>query len=660
MTGGIFMYIDWIFHNSHDSFYRNPFGAVTCNQEVVIKIEVLKPVDKVILRLWKDDKEEQIEMQLTERQKNKWIYEKKILTPDKPLQLWYFFIIYVGEKKYFYGNFSNLGGVGLTQTWEPPSYQITVYRQDAITPGWFKKSVMYQIFVDRFFNGFSDQRIVNKKENKYEYYYPSWEEDIRPYRINQATGDIRGFDIYGGNLLGIIKKLDYLKDLGINVIYLNPIFEASSNHKYDTGDYKKVDPMFGDNDTFRILCLKAKELGIHIILDGVFSHTGSDSIYFNKEGTYDSLGAFQSEESPYYSWYSFQRYCDVYHCWWGIDTLPNVNEMDISYRNFIIKAEDSVIKHWLKMGAKGWRLDVADELPDEFIKEIRSVMKVLDPESVLIGEVWEDASRKESYHKLREYLLGEELDSVMNYPFREIMLDFFLGQRDAQEANLALLSIKENYPKHNFYANMNLIGTHDVPRALTILGDTPHVDTLTLAEQAKLRLTPSQKMLATKRLKLLALIQMTFPGVPCIYYGDEGGLEGYKDPFNRGTYPWGKEDQEILSWYKKIISIRNKYAVFQTGDWIPLEINRDILGYLRIIKDGKDVFNTKKDDNLSILVVNRNMHQDQEITLDLGQYISEGKLYDMLEETCELHITNGLVNVRIKPLEGRLLVKNIC
>lgn len=653
------MYIDWIYHNSHDGFYRSPFGAVTCNQEVILKIEVLKPVDKVILRLWKDGSEELMEMRLVEIQGTKRNYEIKIKAPAKPIQLWYFFIIYLEGKKYYYGNFTNYGGIGLTQEWEPPSYQITVFEERATTPQWFKESIMYQIFVDRFFNGNEDKKIINKKENKYDYHYPAWEEDVKPYRINKKTGEIKGFDIYGGNLLGVIKKLPYLKELGINILYLNPIFEAPSNHKYDTADYKKIDPMFGDNETFKTLCLKAKELGINIILDGVFSHTGSDSIYFNKEGTYDSLGAFQSDESPYYSWYSFQKHCDEYHCWWGIDTLPNVNEMDPSYRNFIIHDDNSVIKYWLKMGAKGWRLDVADELPDEFIKEIRSAMKGIDSDSVLIGEVWEDASRKVSYHKLREYFLGEELDSVMNYPFREIMLDFFTGQRNAYEANLALLSLKENYPVHNFYANMNIIGSHDVPRVLTMLGDAPHEDTLLPEEQAYYKLTPSQRSLARQRLKLLALIQMTFPGVPCIYYGDEVGMEGYKDPFNRGTYPWGKEDQELLSWYKEIIRLRNRYDVFKTGQWFPLKINNDVFGYTRIIKDGRDVFNQKKDDNISVLVVNRSLNNHMEITLDLGEYVPEGKLFNVLQEDREFAIKNGLLNFKLNPLEGKLLLKNI-
>ncbi|MFZ7102788.1 MAG: glycoside hydrolase family 13 protein [Peptococcaceae bacterium] len=654
------MYTDWVIHDSHDLYYRTPFGAVPCNQEIRLKIVVMKPVDKVILRLWKGTEEEQIAMYLNEISGNKRIYQIRLKAPAAPLQLWYFFILYLDGKKYYYGNSTDYGGRGATQEWEPPSYQITVYKEGASTPHWFKESIMYQIFVDRFYNGHEGQKILNKKANKYVYHYPAWEENIKPYRVNEKTGEIRGFDIYGGNLAGIIKKLSYLRDLGITVLYLNPIFEAPSNHKYDTADYQKVDSIFGDNETFQILAAKANEMGIKIILDGVFSHTGSDSIYFNKEGTYDNIGAYQSEESPYYSWYSFQKHCDEYHCWWGIDTLPNVNEMDPCYRDFIITADNSIIKYWLKMGAKGWRLDVADELPDEFIKEIHREMKNLDPDSVLIGEVWEDASRKVSYHKIREYLLGEELDSVMNYPFRQILLDFFTGRKHASEATLALLSIKENYPLHNFYANMNILGTHDVPRILTVLGGIPEDILIKYGHDTNLELTLSQRMLAKQRLKLLTLIQMTFPGVPCIYYGDEVGMEGYQDPFNRGTYPWGHEDQEILNWYKKIISLRNKYDVFKTGEWLPLTVqNDDVFGYVRTIRNNKNVFMQEQENNLAILLVNRSVRKTMEIKVNLSEYVAKCKLFNLLEANHSLTVEDGLLQMKVEPLQGKLFIKKL-
>jgi len=250
--------------------------------------------------------------------------------------------------------------------------------------------------------------------------------------------------------------------------------------------------------------------------------------------------------------------------------LPNIEETEPSYIDYIIGGNDSVIKYWLKLVDKGWRLDVADELPDSFIKKIYKTMKEIDKDSVLIGEVWEDASNKESYDKIREYLQGDEMDSRMNYPFRKITLDFMLGVIDAYVVHRLLINLAENYPIQNFYAMMNLIGSHDVPRVLTLLGEAPPPDSLTAIHQVKYRLSEEKYQLAITRLKMLVLWQMTFPGIPSIYYGDEVGLQGYKDPYNQGTYPWGEENRELLCWYKRLIALRNQYEVFKTGEWISL------------------------------------------------------------------------------------------
>ncbi|MFZ5754504.1 MAG: glycoside hydrolase family 13 protein, partial [Bacillota bacterium] len=498
-------------------------------------------------------------------------------------------------------------------------------------------------------------RIMHPKPNST--IYTDWWEDIPVYNRDPETGKIISYDFFGGNLYGVLKKLPYLQELGVSVIYLNPIFESPSNHKYDTSDYKKIDPMFGDNELFQTLCREAKELGIAIILDGVFSHTGSDSIYFNKEGNYPEVGAYQSPESPYYSWYRFSCYPDLYECWWGIDTLPNVNEMEPSYQNFIIYDEDSVLKYWMKLGAKGWRLDVVDELPDEFVKNFYRVLKETDPEAVLIGEVWEDASNKISYGKLREYLLGDELDSVMNYPFRNIFLDYLLGRRDARETHLALMQLYENYPRQHFYALMNLIGSHDVPRVLTLLGDAPPEQTISKEDQAKFRLSPDKRKLAVRRLKLLSLIQMTFPGVPCVYYGDEAGLEGYGDPLNRRTYPWGREDRELLVWYKKIIALRNRHDVLKTGEWIPLYAQGHVYAFLRRISQDRDVFGQKKKDNVAILIFNRHETEEITLTLDVSRWC-RGKLVDVLGER-EIFLEDGRLSVVMKPLEGKVLLQDV-
>lgn len=643
---------DWIYHNSQDVFYRSPFGAVPCNEKVTLAL-VLSTVDveAVFLRLWKYGREEEkLTMQLDENKDNKKVFRAEIKVPSLQGLLWYYFIVVVNNRVYYYGNNpEQLGGVGKIYDHEPPSYQITVHRRDLATPHWFKDVVMYQIFVDRFYNGAGE--ILNPKTHCM--IYPSW--DATPqYGKDPATGKTVCFDFFGGNLLGVIKKLPYLRDLGIGVIYLNPIFEAASSHKYDTGDYKKIDPMFGDNKTFQELCTKAEQMGIAVILDGVFSHTGSDSLYFNKEGRYPELGAYQSKDSPYYSWYRFINFPDKYDCWWGIDTLPNVNELDTSYQEFIITGEDSVVKHWLRLGAKGWRLDVVDELPPEFVKKIRTAMKNIKADSVLIGEVWEDASNKVSYNEIREYLLGEELDSVMNYPFRNIWLDFLLGKEDASRTHFRLMSLYENYPLEHFFSTMNLIGTHDVSRALTILSDAPPEETLSREEQEKVKLTKEQLMLGIARLKILTLLQMTFPGVPCIYYGDEVGMVGYRDPLNRGTYPWGKENLELLAWYKKLINLRNNYQALRTGQWLPIYMQGQVYGYLRVTQNGKDVFSRSTSNETFLILVNADTNTSMNIAIDLKEWGS-GFLIDLLQDNKGYPILDGLLHLTLQPLQGVLL-----
>ena len=218
-------------------------------------------------------------------------------------------------------------------------------------------------------------------------YHKHWD-DFPFYAKDPQTGNIAAYDFFGGTLDGIVDKLTYLKSFGVSILYLNPIFESVSNHKYDTGDYKKVDAQFGGDAGLERLRAATEAVGIRLILDGVFSHTGSDSLYFQD--------AIRSKESPYYPWYSFSEYPKKYDCWWGVTTLPNVNEMDPSYQDFIINNPDSVIKHWLMRGVSGWRLDVADELPGVFVQEMYRELKATNPDAVLIGEVWEDASRKES------------------------------------------------------------------------------------------------------------------------------------------------------------------------------------------------------------------------------------------------------------------------
>lgn len=652
---------EWIYHHSYHPSYRKPFGAVACNKEIILHLRInssVKP-DEVILYVWQES-EKKMKVQLMNliqtNANNRW-YQGKIKTPEQPGLLWYHFRVLVEGKTFYYGNNKNhYGGIGEITQEIPPAYQITVYSQKFVPPQWFKEAIIYQIFVDRFCNGHPEGKILNPKKNSL--IHSHWENT--PIYIKDEKGKVVRWDFFGGNLLGVKKKLPYLNQLGINVIYFNPIFESPSNHKYDTGDYHKIDPMYGDLEDFQQLCEEAKQMGISIILDGVFSHTGSDSLYFNKKGNYPSLGAYQSKDSPYYSWYRFKEYPHSYERWWGIEVLPNVNELDPSYLNFIIDDQNSVLKYWQRMGIKGWRLDVADELPDEFIQHFYQTMKEIDPDSVLIGEVWEDAANKISYEKRRQYLYGEELDSVTNYPLRNIMIQFILGLKDSQQTKQALMSLYENYPIHHFYSLMNIIGSHDTPRILTLLQDHLPAN-LSISEK---------KELAIKRLKLISLWQITFPGVPTILYGDEVGLEGREEPINRATYPWGKENVGLLRWYQTIIQYRHQYDVFKTGQWTPIYQNPDVFGYLRFFENGKDVFGEGKGNGhqLAIVIFNQNLFEIRDIKINLASFVDPStcseqnswlacSLYDLLQGQ-EIKIDDGIIHLSLQPLKGKVLIQS--
>jgi len=644
------------YHNSHDLLYRNPFGAVNCGQRITFRLSTLSPVpiEACILRLWEKDREITKSMELTLEKKSHntasnsehrpddaedgKLYEVEYVVPNTPGLIWYYFVIHSGAQTYYYGNNTKrLGGKGSLWEQEPPAYQITVYKQIAV-PEWYKRGVMYQVFIDRFFNHHEKGFTYYPRKNAL--YHADWSD--RPIYLKDEQGRVTDWDFFGGTLQGIIEKLSYFQELGISILYFNPIFEASSNHKYDTANYHKIDPMYGDAVVFKRLIDTAKHFGISIILDGVFSHTGSDSIYFNKYGNYPEVGAYQSVDSPYYNWYKFKNNHQEYESWWGVDSLPEVNEMNSSYRQFIYGSENSVIQKWLKVGVAGWRLDVADELPDKFIQELRQAIKRINPNAVLIGEVWEDASNKISYNSPRQYFFGDELDATMNYPFRESFLRFILGQSDSVDVHREVMSLFENYPRENFYAAMNLIGSHDTIRVLTLLGDAPPEQSLTNTEQRAFRLSTPARQLALQRLKLLSLIQMTFPGVPCIYYGDEAGVEGYADPYNRGTYPWGREDREIMDWYRRILRMRSEFEVLQTGDFKAFCYELDVYGYTRV----------RDEEEITVLI---NRHRDETKTVNLSTNLQSSSLIiDLI--TGERLTPETLSALSISALSGRVLL----
>ena len=483
------------------------------------------------------------------------------------------------------------GKAAYTYTTHRPLWQLTCYEKDFATPDWLAGGVLYQIFPDRFASsgtektGVPADRVMHRCWDE----APEWRPD--------AHGRVWNNDYFGGDLRGITDKLDYLASLGVTCLYLNPVFEAHSNHRYDTADYTRIDPLLGDEAAFRELTAAAAERGIRVLLDGVFSHTGADSVYFNREGRYDTEGAYNSPASPYAGWYRFRRWPEEYSAWWGFPTLPEVEELSPDFMDYI-NGREGVVSRWLQAGAAGWRLDVADELPDEFLDALRCRVKATNPEGLVMGEVWEDASNKESYGHRRRYLLGRQLDSVMNYPFRQAILDFLLAGGREPFFN-RVWALVENYPPQVLRLLMNHIGTHDTERALTLLGGEPS-NGRGRSWQAAQRMTAEQRQLGLKRLRLATLLQYALPGVPCVYYGDEAGMEGYKDPFNRGTFPWDTADETLIAWYQQLGAARRACPALAQGVFAEVAS-----------PEGTVCFTRRRDDAALLCAVNREQEPRQ-------------------------------------------------
>ena len=451
-----------------------------------------------------------------------------------------------GDRDLFSGALDTTGYLGLVwysfqlerldgKTLELPERQLTVYDGAAEVPAWFGEGVTYQIFPDRFRRtsipdptGMVGGRSVHTGW----FEEPVWRPDER--------GEVRNRDFFGGSLAGVMEKLDYLQSLGVETLYFCPIFEGPENHRYGTGDYEKVDPMLGTNEDFSLLCAAARAKGMHVMLDGVFNHQGFVSKYFNGDGSYPGLGAHQSRESPYYPWYRFSHWPDRYESWWGIYSLPAVNEGEQSYVDYIVDSEDSIVRRWLEAGADGWRLDVADELPDEFVGKLHAAARAVKPDAVIIGEVWEDGSNKVAYGVRRKHLLGGYLDGLMNY-----------------------------------------LGTHDTVRILTLLGMGGDCGGESKEWRSSYRLTPEQRALGAARLRLASLVQYAFPGSPTTYYGDEAGMEGFEDPFNRRTFPWGGEDKDLTAWYTALGRARKELPPLRRGDIAYVKAEGAVLAFTR-------------------------------------------------------------------------------
>ena len=535
--------------DSRDTRYKQPYGAVPSG--TVVQLTLRPPRSGgfskgVLIAYFEHRQEERHEQPMTWAglDGDRDVFQTALDTGDYVGIVWYSF---------------RLEGLDGRQE-ELGPYQLTVYDGAEDVPEWFGEGVTYQIFPDRFRRtrvpdptGMVGGRSV----------HTGWDEEPE-YRPDQ-NGEVRNRDFFGGSLAGVLEKLPYLRGLGVDTLYFCPVFEAPENHRYGTGDYEKIDPMLGTEADFRALCDAAHQLGMRVMLDGVFNHQAFVSRYFNGDGSYQSVGAAQSQDSPYYPWYHFSHWPDHYDSWWGIYSLPAVDESQPTYRDFIFAGENSIIRRWLNAGADGWRLDVADELPDDFVQGIHRAAREAKSDAVVIGEVWEDGSNKIAYGVRRKHILGRHCDGLMNYPLRSAILSFFTG--GGGEAFVeGMETIRENYPKFAFYSAMNSLGTHDTPRILTLLGAGGEYRDQSKEWRSTFRLSPKQRRRGKDLLRAASLLLFCFPGSPTIYYGDEAGMEGFEDPFNRQTYPWGREDRELLDWYRALGRMRNTYAALRRGE----------------------------------------------------------------------------------------------
>ncbi|MDD2212963.1 MAG: glycoside hydrolase family 13 protein [Oscillospiraceae bacterium] len=621
-----------IFHQSRSKTFRCPFGARPAGSLLTLAVETESEADEIDFvllnyaygldqfydgKIMMDEQTQPVDQtgaaaaaeSKAEDRENLRLLQKRhfssaVHLPGLPCLLFYWFEVRLKNKGCLYlcahpshdGSGLITSGPPLYHALEnrqPQPFQVTVYRENFATPQWFQDATLYQIFPDRFRRGadFDLQKFHRIRPEPERIYHDNWAEevDIRglPGQGYQAT------DFYGGSLKGIQEGLPYLRELGITALYLNPIFMAKSNHRYDTADYMNVDPLLGTNADFEALCQAAARAGIRIILDGVFSHTGADSIYFNKYGRFPGIGAYQAVRdksiSPFFGWYNIhQNQGQIsYDSWWNFPELPAVREHDLTFREFIL-GEDGVLATWLRRGAAGFRLDVSDELPDDFISELRQRVKKVKADAVIIGEVWEDASNKVSYGHYRDFLLGNTHDGVMGYPFRQALVSFFKGTIAADELNNSLETLRENYPPQALACNMNLISSHDVSRFITeVAGPLPPPENR--EDQIRQKLDPAQRAVGEKKLYLACFLQVTCPGVPSIYYGDEIGMEGYRDPLNRRCFNWQQTGSALNQRLKELLQLRRRYPLLVRGNFECLSASGSFYAFRRYIAaDGLD------------------------------------------------------------------------
>lgn len=546
-----------IHYNAWQLEFKQPFGALQAGNNVQFSVRVdCQSVTQVAVGVTKLD-ENTVFYPLIQDENEPGRYTGEIKITTSGLYHYYFRVRRENDTALYLGHLHGGTGKETTDISKVEPFQLTCYDRQVPRPEWYRNAVFYQIFPDRFANGNPHGEIDGKKPNTFLYATIA----DRPMYIYDENHKIARWDFYGGNLRGIIAKLPYLKRLGVTALYLNPIFEASSNHRYDTNDYLKIDPMLGTEEDFKMLVTMLHENDMHLILDGVFNHVGKNSRYFNAGHLYgEQTGAANDKNSSYYEWFNFKHYPDQYDCWWGVEDLPTVNKDNPSYQQFIYGERGSVLTKWNDLGIDGWRLDVADELPDDFLRAIRRNLDRYD-DRILIGEVWEDASSKVSYGHRRPYVSGDNLYGTMNYPLRQWVINFLQGHGELVKVGEDLLTLVENYPRNFLLDCLNNLGTHDTERILTVLNQS------------------------VPMVKIAFALLFNLPGIPCVYYGDEAGVEGGKDPDNRRYFPWGRENTELQKTVHYWADIRQECEALKEGQTGVMVAGNEVLGLIRYTAD---------------------------------------------------------------------------
>ena len=722
-------------HNSRDASFRAPTGPVPTNTAVLLRFRSAKgDLTGAQMRLYNDrtNTESTVHMALvTSDEKYDW-WQAEAPASAAPTVYWYRFIAVDGTAKAYYEDDADkTGGWGQAFANSPDnSWQLTVYDPNYQTPDWVKNGIIYQIFPDRFYDANPDN---NTPSGSFFYNEAGgtvtrsldpngkWNTVVCDPRAEGACAGTYSKNFYGGDLKGITAKLEYLKSLGVTAIYLNPIFESPSNHKYDTADYLKIDDNFGTLQDFQELATQAQGLGIRIILDGVFNHTSSDSIYFDRYHRYDASGqltevglddnsgACEGATSPYFikQWYYFPAYSSSgkdngveatcnngasdapqnYEAWFSYSSLPKLQANTQEVRNLIWDTPEGVARYWVQQGASGWRLDVGGDVDsgttndptNDYWEGFRDAVHSVNGDTYIVGEEWGNAS---------SWLLGGEWDATMNYQYSSAMLSFWrdttftdndhnsgssagvLAPLTPQQLDERLHNLIERYPPEALYAMMNLLGSHDTNRALFML------DSNTGQNDASLYQNPDYNWSdAITRLKGVVILQMTLPGAPTIYYGDEVGLVGppafdgtkwEDDPYNRQPYPWlggdfgapfytslqSQANQDALrAYYQTLTGARNSHAALRTGSFDTLKIDNDnkVYAYGRRMADFSDA---------AVVILNRK-DSAQDISVDVSGYLPvDAKFDDILDGAAVEYSVDakGQLVVTVPAMSGAVLV----